>query len=177
MTWRSRTRFPGFSVEELSDPIIIGFIGAPHGVRGTVRVRAAGTGQHLRKDVEPLLDGSRRRILQVRSTPKGYLVDLENVADRSQAAELGGKELVLDRSELDELEEDEFYVGDLIGMQALDAEGVNLGMIEEVIETPAHEILLLRNKDKELYVPFTHEHVPRVDVEHRSLTVAPPVEE
>lgn len=164
-------------MEEFSDPVIIGFIGAPHGVRGTIRVRAAGTGQHIRKGIEPVIDGVRRPILNVRPTPKGYLVDLEGVSDRQRAAELGGKDLILDRRELDELEEDEFYVGDLIGMTAVDETGNNLGTIEEVIETPAHEILLIRRAEKEFYVPFTLEHVPRVDPEHRSLTVIPPVEE
>lgn len=163
-------------MEELSDPVIIGFIGAPHGVRGTVRVRAAGTGQHLRKGIEPALDGVRRRILQVRATPKGYLVDLQKVSDRSQAAELRGKELILDRSELDALEEGEFYVGDLIGMTAIDGADNNLGTVEEVIETPAHEILLLREENREFYVPFTLEHVPHVDPENRKLTVIPPQE-
>ena len=156
-------------MQELPDPIIIGFVGAPHGVRGTVRVKAAGTGRHLRKGVDPMIGDVRKRILHVRPTPKGYLVDLEGVSDRSQAAGLGGKELFLDRSELDEPEEDEFYVGDLIGMSAVDAAGEDLGVIEEVIETPAHEVLLLRKDDKELYMPFTLEHVPRVDLQHRSL--------
>ena len=164
-------------MEELPDPVIIGFVGAPHGVQGTVRVRSAGTGRHLRRGIEPVIDGGRKRILHVRPTPKGYLVDLEGVNDRSQAAGLRGKELFLDRSELDEPEEDEFYVGDLIGMAAVDAAGEDLGVIEEVIETPAHEVLLLRKEDKELYVPFTLEHVPQVNLQHRSLTVAPPVEE
>lgn len=163
-------------MEKLSDPVVIGFIGAPHGVRGTVRVRAAGEGQHLRRGVEPAINGFRRRILDVRATPKGYLVDLEGVADRSQAAELRGKELLLDRGELDKLDEDEFYVGDLIGMTAVDNTGDNRGVVEEVIATPAHEILVLRKADEELYVPFTLEHVPEVDLEDRRITVAPPQE-
>lgn len=164
-------------MEKLTDPVIVGFIGAPHGVRGTVRVKAAGTGQHLRKDMAPLLNGARKRILNVHQTPKGYLVDLEGVNDRSQAAALGGEELLLDRSELDDLEEGEFYVGDLIGMTAADESGTSLGVVEEVIENPAHEILLIRNENEELYLPFTLEHVPRVDLKLRTLTVAPPVEE
>lgn len=161
---------------QLSDPVVIGFIGAPHGVWGTVRVRAAGTGQHLREDVEPIVDGARQRISQVRPTPKGYLVDLEGITDRSQATKLRGKELVLERRELDDLEEDEFYVGDLIGMTAVDETESDVGVVDEVIETPAHEILLVRNADGELYVPFTLEHVPTVDLERRRITVDLPQE-
>lgn len=163
-------------MEKLSDPVVIGFVGAPHGVRGTVRVRPAGTGPHLREDVEPIVDGARRRIQRARSTPKGYLVDLEGISDRSLAAELRGKELVLDRTELDDLEEDEFYVGDLIGLEAIGDDGEGKGVVEEVVETPAHEILVLRKEDEEIYVPFTREHVPAVDLEDRRVTVRPPDE-
>lgn len=161
-------------MEQLSDPIVIGLIGAPHGVRGTIRVRAAGTGLHLREGIEPAVNGTRRRILSARLTPKGYLVDLEGIADRSQAAALRGKELILDRSELDELEEEEFYVGDLIGMEAVNGRGEALGVIEEVVETPAHEILVLRKADGEIYVPFTREHVPELEPERRRVVVIPP---
>ncbi|MGF1472033.1 MAG: ribosome maturation factor RimM [Rubrobacteraceae bacterium] len=152
----------------------IGFIGAPHGVRGTVRVRSVGAGRHLREDVRPVVDGRRRRIVRVRPTPKGYLVDLENVSNRSLAADLRGKELVLDRTELDELDEEEFYVEDLIGLRAFNTTGEDLGVVEEVLETPAHEVLILRNRDLELYVPFTREHAPDVDLENRQVVVAPP---
>ncbi|CAN5897435.1 hypothetical protein BH23ACT11_BH23ACT11_02210 [soil metagenome] len=120
-----------------------------------------------------MLDGVRHRILHVRATPKGYLVDLDGISDRGQAGALRGKELILDRSELDVLEEDEFYVGDLVGMTAVDENGVSRGIVEEVLETPAHEILLIRDGQNELYVPFTITQVPHVDSEERSLTIVP----
>ncbi len=164
-------------MEKLPDPVIIGFIGAPHGVRGTVRVKAAGTGRHIRKGTEPVIDGTRQLISNVRQTPKGYLVDLAGVEDRLQASKLGGKELVLDRDELDEPEEGEFYVGDLLGLAAVDAAGEDLGVVEDVVSTPAHDLVVLRMRGGELYVPFTLEHVPHVNLERGILTVDPPVEE
>ena len=153
---------------ELSDPVVIGFVAAPHGTRGTLKVRPAGSGRHLREGVEPVIAGRRMRISHARQTPKGFLVDLEGVVDRSQAAALRGEELRLDRRELDAPEEGEFYVGDLIGLTAKNEGGAVVGVVEETFETPAHEILVIRNKDEpalpELYVPFTAEHVPGLDL-------------
>ncbi len=153
---------------ELSDPVVIGFVAAPHGTRGTVKVRPAGSGRHLREGVEPVIAGRRMRISHARQTPKGFLLDLEGVGDRSQAAALRGEELRLDRRELDAPEEGEFYVGDLIGLTAKDEVGEVVGVVEETLETPAHEILVIRNQDEpalpELYVPFTAEHVPGLDL-------------
>ena len=99
-----------------SDPVVIGVVLAPHGLHGTLRVRATGSGSHLREDVEPVVAGRRRRISHVRRTPKGFLVDLEGVEDRAAAAACTGEDLVLDRSELDVPGEGLFYVGDLVGL-------------------------------------------------------------
>jgi len=155
-------------VEDLFDPVVIGIVGSPHGVGGTVRVRATGSGSHLREGVEPVVDGIRRRILRSRETPKGFLVDFEGFAGRPDANSLKGKDLVLDRSDLDEPEEDEVYVGDLVGLKAVDERGVSLGVVAETFETSAHEVLVVRRKDgpndEEFYVPFTLEHVPEMDL-------------
>ncbi len=153
---------------DLADPVVIGVISAPHGVRGTVRVRPPGSGRHLRRGVEPVIDGERRRILASRQTPKGFLVDLEGIGDRDRAASLRGSELILNRDELDAPDEEEFYVGDLVGLEVYDEAGTRIGSVADILETPAHEILFIRDDEEEPaehYVPFTHEHVPTVDPE------------
>ena len=163
---------------EPSDPVVIGRVVAPHGWRGTLRVRATGSGNHLREGIEPFVAGRRRRISGVRSTPKGFLVDLEGVGHRSEADGLRGEALVLNRRELDTPEEDEFYVDDLIGLTAVSEAGEVLGTVAETFETPAHEVLIICEEGDEdapvRYVPFTHEHVPNLDLATRRMTVRPP---
>ena len=158
--------------------MVIGRVVAPHGRRGTLRVRATGSGIHLREGVEPFIAGRRRRIYQVRSTPKGYLVNLQDVGDRTEAGALRGEGLVLERRELDVPEEDEFYVDDLIGLTAVGEAGEVLGTVAETFETPAHEVLVIREKGDEdapvRYVPFTYEHVPNLNLTARRVTVRLP---
>jgi 16S rRNA processing protein RimM len=164
---------------EPSDPVVIGVAVAPHGVRGTLRVRAAGSGRHLREGVEPFVSGRRLRILRVRPTPKGFLIDFEGVEDREQVGPLKGQEILLDRSELDAPEAGEFYVGDLIGLAAVTGSGEELGTVQETFETGAHEVLVIRGEGPgaaEHYVPFTLEHVPEVDLEEGRIVVHPPEE-
>lgn len=154
------------SVEGLADPVVIGTIAAPHGVRGTLKVKVLGSGRHLRKGVKPVVKGERRRILAARETPKGFLVDFEGIGDRELAGCLRGTELLLDREELDALDAEEFYVGDLVGLEAYDAAGTRLGSVANIFETPAYEVLVVRDDESaEHYVPFTLEHVPSVDME------------
>jgi 16S rRNA processing protein RimM len=153
-------------VDELSDPIAIGLVVAPHGVRGTVRVRALGAGKHLRKGTEPVVAGVRRRISAVRQTPKGFLLDLEGIQNRRDAKSLRDRVLSLDRDELDAPEAGEFYVADLVGLIAVDDAGEVVGTVEDTFETAAHEVLVVREArdPQELYLPFTLEHVPEVDL-------------
>ena len=159
---------------EPSDPVVIGVVVAPHGVRGTLRVRPTGSGRHLREGVEPVVAGRRRRISRVRETPKGFLVDLEGLGDRWGAATLRGEELVLDRRELDAPEEGEFYVQDFVGLRAISDTGEVVGTVVETFETPAHEVLVVRKGGGVHYVPFTLEHVPEVDLDAHRVVVRPP---
>lgn len=168
-------------MDDLSDPVVIGIIGSPHGVSGTVRVRPTGSGNHLRACVEPAVDGVRRRIIRSRETPKGFLIDLEGISGRLDAKKFRGKELTLERSELDALGADEVYVGDLVGIEARDESGEMIGVVIETFKTPAHEILVVRGTNSsngagERYIPFTLEHVPEVDIKARRIVVRLPEE-
>ncbi len=139
-----------------------------------MRVKAPGSGLHLREGVKPVVNGKRYRILAVRETPKGFLVDLEGITDRNIAASLRGFKMLLEREELDVPEKEEFYVGDLVGLDVFDTSGKYLGSMTEVLDTPAHEILVINNEGPGRYVPFTHEHVPEVDLEGGRIVANPP---
>ena len=163
-------------MEDLSDPVAIGVVVTPHGVRGTLRVRALGPGKHLREGKEPLVAGVRRRISSARQTPKGFLLDLEGVESRTAAQRLRGEQILLDRGELDATEEGEFYVADLLGLTAVSDAGEVLGKGTDTFETAAHEVLVVREEraGQELYLPFTLEHVPRVDLQTGRIVARPP---
>jgi 16S rRNA processing protein RimM len=161
-------------VDGLSDPVAIGVVIGPHGVRGTLRVRALGAGRHLRRDSEPVVADVRRRISAARQTPKGFLLDLEGIDSRADADAVRGEEMYLDRHELDEPEEGEFYVTDLVGLTAVDDDGEVFGTVEDTFETAAHEVLVVHRENEDLYVPFTLEHVPEVDLEAGRVVIRPP---
>jgi len=163
-------------VEDLSDPVAIGVVVTLHGVRGTLRVRALGAGKHLREGTQPVVAGARRRISSAKQTPKGFLLDLEGVESRTDAQPLRGEQLFLDREELDSTEEGEFYVADLVGLTAVGDAGEVLGTVTDTFETAAHEVLVVREEKgrQDLYVPFTMEHVPQVDLQRGRIVVRPP---
>jgi len=66
-------------------------------------------------------------------------------------------------------------VDDLIGLTAISEAGEVLGTVGETFETPAHEVLVIREEGDEdapvRYVPFTYEHVPNLNLSARRVTV------
>jgi 16S rRNA processing protein RimM len=161
-------------MDGLSDPVAIGVVVGPHGVRGTLRVRALGSGKHLRKGIQPVVAGVKRRISAARATPKGFLIDVAGIGSREDASFLKGEELLLDRGDLDATDEGEFYVSDLVGLTAIDDAGEVLGAVDDTFETAAHEVLVVRRGEEEFYVPFTLEHVPELDLELGRVVIRPP---
>ena len=86
-----------------------------------------------------------------------------------------GEEFLLDREELDATGEGEFYVADLLGLTAVGDAGEVLGTVYDTFETAAHEVLVVRDNDgQDLYVPFTLEHVPEIELPARRVTIRPP---
>ena len=125
--------------------------------------------------MEPVVGGERRRITAARETPKGFLVDVEGIGSIEDVNLLKGEELLIGRAELDPPEEGEYYVADLVGLTAFDDDGEVLGVVSDTFETAAHEVLVVSEEGgRDLYVPFTLEHVPGLDLGSRRVVIRPP---
>jgi 16S rRNA processing protein RimM len=119
-----------------------------------------------------------------RPVPKGWMVALVGVETREQADELRGEEVHALRSELTPLEQDEWYVVDLIGLQAVRPDGSPLGVVSDVANYGAGDILLLQipkapadreaRAAEERMVPLTEGVLVSVHLDEGRIVVAPP---
>jgi len=154
--------------------ILVGEIGRPHGVRGLVKLRSFTADPAAIASYGPLTDesGSRRFVLTLLSEG---LARIEGVTDRDAAQRLTGTRLYVERDQLPEPEEDEFYFADLIGLRAETAAGQALGTVRAVEEHGAGTFLVLDGPPERL-IPFTRACVPVVDLDGGRLVVEPPEE-
>lgn len=164
-----------------ADRILVGIFGAPHGVRGEIRLKSY-TGDPLAiGDYAPLFDesGARRFELTALRPVKDdiLVVRVKGVADRNAAAALTNVKLFVDRAVLPEAEEDEFYHADLIGLAAVLEDGTRVGTIVAVLNHGAGDILEIAPPEGEtLLLPFTRAVAPVVDIKGGRVVVAPPAE-
>ena len=80
-----------------------------------------------------------------------------------------GTELAVERTALPRLEDDEFYVFDLVGLTVEQEDGRLLGRVREVLQYPANDVLEL---DSGLSLPLVEACVRSVDIEGGRIVVA-----
>ncbi len=160
----------------------MGVIGKPHGVRGLVRVNAYTEDPAALADYAPLTDRAGRKFaLQWVGENIALLTELTDagprkITDRSAAERLTNTELYVPRSTLPEAEEEEFYLADLVGLAARDANGMELGRVTAVHDYGGGTSLEIAGAATSLLVPFTKAAVPVVDLAAGHVVVEPPVE-
>lgn len=157
--------------------IQLAVIGAAHGIKGEVRVKTF-TGDPLAiGDYGPLQtdNGQRLVVQQVRPAKEVVVVRFKGVDSRDQAEALKGTVLFVSRDKLpDDLEEDEFYHVDLIGLRVETEAGEPVGTIAAVLDFGAGEMLEVKARgEKPVLIPFTRAAVPTVDIKSGVLRVEP----
>ena len=82
------------------------------------------------------------------------------------------RELWVPREEAQELEEDEYYIADLLGMSVVLEDGQEFGTLKDVMETGANDVYIVETKEgEEVLLPAIKDCILDVDVENNTMTV------
>ncbi len=150
--------------------VLLGRFGAPHGVRGEIRLQSFTAEPLSIADYGPLFDkSSARRFVLKGAREQGrdiLVVSVEGVTSRDAAQQLTGVELYLPRENLPAPEEDEFYLADLIGLSVENEAGAALGKVIALRNFGAGDILevLPQTGGETQFYPFTKVLAPIVDI-------------
>ena len=162
-----------------SKHILLGRIAGAHGIRGEVMIHAYTDPPDNIAAYGPLDDAGGTRTFKlesVRATNKGVVACIAGIEDRTAAEALKGIELYVDRDRLPAAAEGEYYHADLIGLAAVDPDGVRLGEIVAVQNYGAGDLLEIRRvgSSKTDLIPFTDDYAPQVDLEAGRIVILLP---
>jgi 16S rRNA processing protein RimM len=163
----------------LKHGVLLGHIAGAHGVRGEVLVKSYTAAPEDIAAYGPLTDETGTRAFSIkvlRVIPKGVVVRLDGVADRTAAEALKGMRLYVERDKLPDTGTDEYYHTDLIGLTAVSPEGKAVGQVVGLHNYGAGDLLEIRlegSRQAEL-VPFTNTIVPSVDIAGGRVVIAMP---
>ncbi|WP_322515006.1 ribosome maturation factor RimM [Rhodopseudomonas palustris] len=160
--------------------VCVARIGAPHGVRGAMRLWSFTADPLAVGDYGPLStkDGARSfEIATARAAKDHLVVTLKGVTTRDEAVRLNGLELYVPRDALPPTEDDEYYHADLIGLPAITTSGEPLGRVLAIHNFGAGDIIeIAPPSGPTLLLPFTNAVVPTVDLAAGQVIIELPAE-
>jgi 16S rRNA processing protein RimM len=158
--------------------VCVGQIGAPHGLRGEVRLRSFTAEPEAIAAYGPLEteDGRTLEIESLRPAKDHFVATLSGIGDRDAAEKLASLRLYVPRERLPALvETDEFYHADLIGLAVFNKAGEQLGTVLAIHNFGAGDLIEVRFAagGKTELVPFNEINVPSVDIAAGRIVIEP----
>ena len=163
--------------KELTERFQVGVITSPHGLRGEVKVYPTTDDPSRFKILKELILREKRseRVLKVRSVKffkQFVILGFEGLNRIEDVESLRQCPLLVERKDAVPLEEDEYYIADLIGLSVRREDGTEIGTLKEVLETGANDVYVVgREGQKDLLLPAISQCILDVQPEEGFITV------
>lgn len=162
-------------MDQRKEEICVGHITGVQGLKGWVRVFSDTSPRENIVEYSPwmLKSGDDIQTLEVEGRLQGRLVlaKLTGIESREQAAELIGSKIYIWPDQLPELDQDEYYWSDLIGMQVESLQSEVLGQVDDMMETGANDVMVVKG-DRDRLIPFVIDDIVKeVDLVRRRIIV------
>ncbi len=100
------------------------------------------------------------------------VAQIKGIDDRNAAETLIGWEIFVEKSQLPAAKENEYYWSDLIGLEVENTEGVVLGVIDNLLETGANDVIIVQGEERQHAIPFLQPQIVlEVDLATRKMRV------
>ncbi len=155
----------------------VGVITATHGIRGEVKVYPTTDDATRFDDLKRvILDGGKQQIpLEIQSVKyfKQFVIlkfkGIDNINDIERYKRCP---LLINREDAVDLEEDEYFIADIMGMEVYTEDGSLFGTLKDVMETGANDVYVIDSKDHgEVLIPAIKECILNVDEEAGKITI------
>lgn len=155
----------------------VGVITQTHGVHGEVKVFPTTDDPERFLDLEYVfLDTGREKkkliIQSVKFFKQFVILKFKGINNINDIEKYKRCALLVDRENAVELEEDEYFIADMIGMDVLTEDGEIFGTLKDVIETGANDVYIVNSKKHgEVLIPAIKECILDVNVKEGKMLV------
>ena len=157
----------------------VGKIIATHAIKGEVKVSISSSKPEERfkkGNILYVLDGKEYREIKIDSfrVHKGMaLITFNNITNINDVLGYVGKTIYVSKESLKDLDKDNYYYDDLIGLIAYDKDNL-IGEVVDVMEVPQGAILVIKKEnEKQVLVPFVSEFIEDVDLDNKKIYINP----
>ena len=156
----------------------IGQIVSTQGLKGEVRVYTYTDDIYRYDDLEEFYLGkdfeNTWKVEKVRYKGKMVIMKIKGIDTVEDAEKLKDKFMYVSREESRDLEEGEFFISDMIGIDVYTIDGAHIGILDEVLQYAANDVYVIKGQeDKEYLIPAIMKFVPTIDMEERKMIIDP----
>jgi len=158
--------------------LILGRVVGPHGVQGEVRMASFADSWEPFRGFRRVWVGPPEgpfqpvEVERAREKNRTVVIKLAGVETSEAAARLAGYEVSVPRAEAPWLPEGVFYHYDILGLEVQEGDR-SLGIVCEILETPAHDVYVIRGPLGEWMLPATRVHIRRIDLTAGRIEIEP----
>ena len=141
-----------------------------HGVKGEVKIQVwLDSPEFLKKFKTVYIDNKAIKLVSGRVHKDFLIAVLDGVEDVNAAMSLKNKTVFIDRKDA-KLPKGAYFLQDIIGAAVVTEDGESVGTLEDIFETPASQIYVVKGETEHL-IPAVDEFIVRVDAENAVVTV------
>lgn len=158
--------------------LLLGKVIGPHGVGGFLRIWSYAQSEEdfLRAGSIFLKMGSgeihEHTIVSVRPHKNIYLLKLRDLNSSDEAEKYRGAEILIQEGSLKREDQDEYFWHELIGLRVYLNTGRYIGILSHVLETGSNDIYVIREGEREIFIPGIHDVVEKIDLSSRKMIVS-----
>jgi 16S rRNA processing protein RimM len=165
------------AADQPPERLMIGIIGAPHGITGAMRLRIVSDFPERLASLTHVYLGDepqRRRLRSLRGASPSTIFEVAGVTSRNEAGLYRGMPLYIDIRDAKPLDEGEYYWHQLIDMAVVTPEGEPLGTLTSILQTGANDVYVVTRPDgSELLLPALHDVVLDIDLPNKRMVAKP----
>ncbi|MFQ7550945.1 MAG: ribosome maturation factor RimM [Blautia marasmi] len=161
----------------MEDLLQAGVITTTHGIRGEVKVFPTTDDVHRFEDLDSVLLDTGREYMELEIENVKYfkqyaILKFKGIDNINDIEKYKGRSLYVTRDQAIPLEEDEYYIADLMGLDVYLESGEKFGVLKDVMETGANDVYIVETEEgKEVLIPAIHECVLDIDVEENRMEI------
>jgi 16S rRNA processing protein RimM len=155
----------------------VGVISTTHGIKGEVKVYPTTDNPDRFLELKQVFLDTGKDLLPleiegVKFFKQMVILKFKGIDDINDIEKYRNKDLLISRENAVPLEEDEYFICDLIDSEVVTDEGEKLGILTEILTTAANDVYVVKTSEgKEILIPFIKECILKIDVENKEILV------
>ena len=110
---------------------------------------------------------------RVRYKGNMIIMKIKDIDSIELAEKLKTKNMYIGREQGRELEEGEFFVSDLIGLDVFTVDGEKVGVLKDVLQHAINDVYVVSSGEKEYLIPSIEKFVPTIDLDQNKMIIDP----